>query len=68
MSGERLRFREQTLFMPKNADADGWERRLYYWAPCASIQVRGDPISRVISSSIAYYRPAWMDHLPRLLA
>ena len=41
--------------MPKNADADGWERRLYYWALLMRGWVRGDPISRVISSSIAYY-------------
>ncbi|OKL52544.1 hypothetical protein BSZ39_12545 [Bowdeniella nasicola] len=41
--------------MPKKADADGWERRLYYWALLMRGWVRGDPISRVISSSIAYY-------------
>lgn len=41
--------------MPKNADADGWERRLYYWALLMRGWVRGDPISRVISGSIAYY-------------
>jgi len=41
--------------MPKNADAAGWERRLYYWALLMRGWVRGDPISRVISSSIAYY-------------
>lgn len=41
--------------MPKNTDADGWERRLYYWAILMRGWVRGDPISRVISSSIAYY-------------
>lgn len=41
--------------MPKGADADGWERRLYYWALLMRGWVRGDPISRVISSSVAYY-------------
>lgn len=41
--------------MPKSADADGWERRLYYWALLMRGWVRGDPISRVIASSIAYY-------------
>lgn len=41
--------------MPKNADALGWDRRLYYWALLMRGWVRGDPISRVISSSIAYY-------------
>ncbi len=41
--------------MPKNADADGWERRLYYWALLMRGWVRGDPISLVISDSIAYY-------------
>lgn len=41
--------------MPKNADSDGWERRLYYWALLMRGWVRGDPISRVISSSVAYY-------------
>lgn len=42
--------------MPKNADAAGWDRRLYYWALLMRGWVRGDPISRVISSSIAYYK------------
>lgn len=41
--------------MPKNADAAGWERRLYYWALLMRGWVRGDPISRVITSSISYY-------------
>lgn len=41
--------------MPKNADAAGWDRRLYYWALLMRGWVRGDPISRVISSSIVYY-------------
>lgn len=41
--------------MPKNADADGWERRLYYWALLMRGWVRGDPISRVIASSVSYY-------------
>ncbi|WP_420752242.1 DEAD/DEAH box helicase [Rhodococcus sp. O3] len=41
--------------MPKNADEAGWERRLYYWALLMRGWVRGDPISRVIASSIAYY-------------
>lgn len=41
--------------MPKGAGADGWERRLYYWALLMRGWVRGDPISRVISSSVAYY-------------
>ncbi|BCW12942.1 DEAD/DEAH box helicase (plasmid) [Arthrobacter sp. NtRootA4] len=41
--------------MPRRADADGWDRRLYYWALLMRGWVRGDPISRVISSSVAYY-------------
>jgi len=41
--------------MPKNTDADGWERRLYYWAVLMRGWVRGDPISRVIASSIAHH-------------
>lgn len=49
--------------MPKNADADGWDRRLYYWALLMRGWVRGDPISRVISSSIAYYsRTGWITY------
>lgn len=49
--------------MPKNADADGWERRLYYWALLMRGWVRGDPISRVISSSIAYYsQRGWISY------
>lgn len=42
--------------MPKKVDADAWNRRLYYWALLMRGWVRGDPISRVISSSIAYHR------------
>lgn len=41
--------------MPKNTDAKGWERRLRYWALLMRSWVRGDPINRVISESIAYY-------------
>lgn len=41
--------------MPKNADASGWEKRLYYWALLMRGWVRGDPINRVIASSISYY-------------
>jgi hypothetical protein len=41
--------------MPRNADASGWDRRLYYWALLMRGWVRGDPISRVIASSISYY-------------
>lgn len=41
--------------MPKHADADGWERRLYYWALLMRGWVRGDPINRVIANSIAYH-------------
>ncbi|MDR6639460.1 hypothetical protein [Paenarthrobacter nitroguajacolicus] len=41
--------------MPRRADSDGWDRRLYYWALLMRGWVRGDPISRVISSSVAYY-------------
>ncbi len=49
--------------MPRNADADGWERRLYYWALLMRGWVRGDPISRVISSSIAYYsQRGWISY------
>lgn len=49
--------------MPKNADAEGWDRRLYYWALLMRGWVRGDPISRVISSSIAYYsRSGWITY------
>ncbi|WP_424447930.1 DEAD/DEAH box helicase [Microbacterium arborescens] len=49
--------------MPKNADAEGWDRRLYYWALLMRGWVRGDPISRVISSSIAYYsRTGWITY------
>lgn len=49
--------------MPKNADAEGWDRRLYYWALLMRGWVRGDPISRVISSSIAYYsRAGWITY------
>lgn len=49
--------------MPRNADAEGWDRRLYYWALLMRGWVRGDPISRVISSSIAYYsRTGWITY------
>lgn len=49
--------------MPRNADAEGWDRRLYYWALLMRGWVRGDPISRVISSSIAYYsRRGWITY------
>lgn len=49
--------------MPRNADAAGWDRRLYYWALLMRGWVRGDPISRVISSSIAYYsRTGWITY------
>ncbi|MFD7871411.1 DEAD/DEAH box helicase [Microbacterium sp. NPDC059771] len=49
--------------MPKNANADGWDRRLYYWALLMRGWVRGDPISRVISSSVAYYsRNGWITY------
>lgn len=49
--------------MPRNADAEGWDRRLYYWALLMRGWVRGDPISRVISSSIAYYsRSGWITY------
>lgn len=45
----------QDPLMPKDVDADTWDRRLYYWALLMRSWVRGDPVSRVISSSIAYY-------------
>lgn len=45
----------QDPLMPKNADSEAWERRLYYWALLMRGWVRGDSISRVISSSIAYH-------------
>ena len=49
--------------MPKNADEEGWERRLYYWALLMRGWVRGDPISRVISASISYYeRRGWITY------
>lgn len=49
--------------MPKNADEAGWERRLYYWALLMRGWVRGDPISRVIASSIAYHtRRGWITY------
>ena len=49
--------------MPKNADAEGWDRRLYYWALLMRGWVRGDPINRVIASSIAYHsRQGWITY------
>lgn len=49
--------------MPKNTDAEGWDSRLYYWALLMRGWVRGDPISRVITSSIAHYsREGWITY------
>ncbi|TFD37781.1 DEAD/DEAH box helicase [Cryobacterium sp. TMT1-19] len=49
--------------MPRNADDAGWERRLFYWALLMRGWVRGDPINRVISSSIAYYaQRGWISY------
>ncbi|MCW4467266.1 DEAD/DEAH box helicase [Glutamicibacter sp. MNS18] len=45
----------QDPLMPKNADSEAWDRRLYYWALLMRSWVRGDSISRVISGSIAYH-------------
>lgn len=42
--------------MPKKRTNDGWERRIYYWALLMRGWVRGDPLSRVIASAIAYYK------------
>lgn len=41
--------------MPRSGGEDGWERRIYYWALLMRGWVRGDPISRVISSAISYH-------------